>query len=103
MAFEIRIQSIQQVQPYTANDAKLLIQFSILGIKPDFVQIYAVNYGETTPAGLGAIADTNDLTGPDPFYTNVIDVLAGSIYTIWLCGRTGDKDNPDDQIDGVYC
>ena len=102
MAFEIRIQSIQQVQPYTANDAKLLIQFTVLGIKPDLVQIYAVNYGETTPAGLGAIADTNDLTGPDPFFTNVIDVQAGSIYTIWLCGRTGDKDNPDDQIDGVY-
>jgi hypothetical protein len=102
MAFEIRIQSIQQVPPITANDAKLLIQFQVLGIKPDFVQVYAVNYGETTPAGLGAIADTVDMTIPDPVYASVIDVLAGAIYTIWLCGRTGTKDNPDDQIDGVY-
>ena len=102
MAFEIRIQSIQQVPPYTANDAKLLIQFSVGRIKPDFVQVYAVNYGESTPAGLGAIADIVDMTIPDPVFTSVIDVLAGSIYTIWLCGRTGDKDNPDDQIDGVY-
>jgi len=102
MAFEIRIQSIQQVQPYTVNAAKLLIQFSVGGIKPDFVQVYAVNYGESTPAGLGAIVDTVDMTIPDPVFTSVIDVLAGYIYTIWLCGRTGDKSNPDDQIDGVY-
>ncbi len=102
MGFEIRFLSLAQEQPFTANDAKLLIQFEVLGIKPDFVQVYAVNYGETTPAGLGDVADVVDMDGPDPTYASVIDVRAGAIYTIWLCGRTGTKDNPDDQIDSVY-
>ena len=101
--FEIRIESIQQVPPIAADKAKILILFEILGpIKPDFVQVYAVNYGATTPAGLGDILDSVETTINVFQYSSVIDVLAGAIYTIWLCGRNGTKDNPDDQIDGAY-
>lgn len=102
MSFEVRITSITQQQPYTVNVATLLIQFQVLGVRPDFVQVYAVNYGETSPAGLADVADIVDLTIPESGYVSTIKVLAGAIYTIWLCPRSGSKDNPDDQIDGVY-
>jgi hypothetical protein len=51
---------------------------------------------------LGDIADTVDLSIPESGYASTINVLAGAIYTIWLCPRSGSKDNPDDQIDGAY-
>jgi hypothetical protein len=102
MAFDIRFTYLKQEAPFTANVARLLIEFEVIGIKPDFVQIYAVNYGETTPAGLGDAVDTVDLSITESQYSDTIQVNAGAIYTIWLCPRTGTKDNPDDQIDGAY-
>jgi hypothetical protein len=102
MAFDIRFTYLQQETPFTANVATLLIEFEVIGIKPDFVQIYAVNYGESTPAGLGDAVHTVDMSITESQYSDAIQVNAGAIYTIWLCPRTGSKDNPDDQIDEAY-
>ncbi len=102
MSFQLEWVSLQQVQPFTVNSAKLLIQFRVLGLRPDFVQIYAVNYGETTPSGLADLKDAVELDSPGPIYTSVIDVEAAAFYTIWLCPRSGEKVSPDDQIDEQY-
>jgi hypothetical protein len=102
VGFDINFQSLEQIAPITANDAKLQIDFTVNGNQPDFVQIYAVSYGETTPAGLGDIAAIIDMDPSKTAYTRKIDVPAGAIYTIWLCPRTGSRDEPDDQTDGDY-
>jgi len=102
MAFEIQFTGLKQQPPYTDTTATILAQFAFTGLKPDFVQVYAVNLGETDPGGLGDIVDTVDLTIPDFNYSSVFTVPAGYFYRIWLCPRSGTKDNPDDQIDGEY-
>jgi hypothetical protein len=102
MGFDIRFLSLEQETPFTAGNTKLFVQFEIIGAKPDFVQIYAVNYGETTPAGLADIAASVDVSDAASIYFREIVVQAGAVYTIWLCPRTGSQDEPDDQIDGEY-
>ncbi|HEY4931214.1 MAG TPA: hypothetical protein VII23_06555 [Terriglobales bacterium] len=102
MSFQLEWVSLQQVKPFKPDGAQLLIQFRVLGLKPDFVQVYAVNYGETTPSGLADLKDAVPMDSPGPIYTSVIGVEAAAFYTIWLCPRSGEKDSPDDQIDEQY-
>ena len=78
MSFQLEWVSLQQVQPFAVNSAKLLIQFRVLGLRPDFVQVYAVDYGETTPSGLADLKDAVELDSPEPIYTSVIDVEAAA-------------------------
>jgi hypothetical protein len=102
MAFEITFTGLSQQPPYSDTTATILAQFTVTGVKPDFVQVYAANLGETDPAGLGDLVDKQDLTIPHSTYDSVFTVPAGYLYRIWLCPRTGTEDNPDELIDGQY-
>jgi hypothetical protein len=102
MSFGIQFTGLKQQPPLTATKATIIAQFAVLGVRPDFVQVYAVNLGETDPGGLGDVIDIVDLTIPDPTYASVFTVPAGYIYRIWLCPRNGSKESPEEYTDGVH-
>jgi hypothetical protein len=102
MSFGVQFTGLKQQPPLTATKATIIAQFAALGVRPDLVQVYAVNLGETDPGGLGDLVDTVDLTIPDPTYASVFTVPAGYFYRIWLCPRSGSKESPEDTTDGVY-
>jgi hypothetical protein len=102
MAFSIRFLQLKQLQPFAADSAKVFGQFEVTGIKPEFVQIYGILGIGLQPGTVGNATDTVDLTIKDVDYTFTLDLVAGAIYTIWLCPRSGSKESPDDQMDGVY-
>ncbi len=102
MSFQLEWVSLQQIKPFKPDGAQLLIQFRVLGELPDYVQVYAVNYGETTPSGLADLKGTVKFDTPGPIYSSIIGVEAAAFYTIWLCPRSGEQESPDDQIDEQY-
>jgi hypothetical protein len=84
--------------------ANLLINYQINGILPDFVQVYAVNAAsaDTSLVGPGTFVQDFDVSPPEGIYHQTLQLSAGTIYTIFLCPRTGSQDNPDNTIDGEY-
>lgn len=96
---QLVLNSIKQIPPITPTTAQVKVNFTLLGILPDFVQIYASSASGTGPSQL---ADTVDMSPPENQYDDIITLQAGIYYTIYACPRTGSKDNLDDQIDGQY-
>jgi hypothetical protein len=102
MSYGVQITGLKQLTPYSATLATINVQFAIIGDTPDFVQVYAVNIGESDPGGLGDLKGFVDLTVPNPPNFCFITVPAGAVYNIAVCPRTGTPQDPDDYLDGVY-
>jgi hypothetical protein len=105
MATEIVISSIRQVGTSSNGAiADVQIAYQINGILPDFVQIYAVNAAAADASVVGAsnFVQNVDVSPPEISYDQQIQLAAGTIYTIFLCPRTGSQDAPNIDIDGEY-
>jgi len=102
MSYGVQITGLKQMTPYSAPLATINVQFAIIGDTPDFVQVYAVNIGESDPGGLVDLKGFVDLTVPNPPNFFLITVPAGAVYNVAVCPRTGTPQEPDDDLDGVY-
>jgi hypothetical protein len=96
-------------QTSTTNNgtvANVVIEYNIQGplTEVDFVQLYAVSAAAADPSIVSPadFVQDFDVTPPEPSYTKTFQLAAGSIYTIFLCPRTGSQDDPDDEINGDY-
>lgn len=96
---ELTLTAVKQIGPITNTSAQVQVSFDLLGILPDFVQIYAANAAGSGPANL---ADSVDVSPPEDHYDRIITLQAGTFYTIYACPRTGSQDNPDEYIDGEH-
>ncbi len=96
---ELRLTAVQQVPPITNSNAQVQVSFDLLGILPDFVQIYAANAAGSGPANL---VDSVDIQKPENHYDKYITLQAGTFYAIYACPRTGSQDNPDEYIDDEH-
>ena len=101
MSYAMQITGLTQQQPYSDTTANIVVQFAVLGDTPDFVQVYAVNLGETDPGGLGDVRGIVDFTQPNPPPFCAFTVPAGAVYNVAVCPRTGDVQQPDDYMDGI--
>lgn len=102
MALGIQITGLKQETPYTDTLATFIVQFAITGDTPDFVQVYAVNLGETDPGGLGDVRGIVDFHQPNPPSFCAFTVPAGAVYNVAVCPRTGTIQDPEDTSDGIY-
>jgi hypothetical protein len=90
----IKITSIKQLQPISAP-ASVQIDFIVLGILPDLVQIYASG----ASGQLGGFIDKVDIDPPENTYTTIKTLAAGTAFFISLCPRTVTNGVLDDKID----
>lgn len=93
----VLVHSIRQVQPI-ASPASIMIQFTVLGILPDKVQVYAGGVG----GQLAELKDEVDIAPPEIDYASTFELASGTAYRIHLCPRTTTDGVPDDKIDDVF-
>ncbi len=103
----IKITGIQQLS--TTSDgatANMAIEYNIEGptTEVDFVQLYAVNAAAADTSLVGATnwVQDFDVIPPQFSYYQQFQLAAGTIYTLFLCPRSGSQDSPDDDFDGEY-
>jgi hypothetical protein len=94
MATNIKITSIKQLQPISAP-AQVQIDFIVLGILPDIVQIFASGVSDQ----VGGFVDKVDINSPENTYTTIITLAAGTAFFLSLCPRTVTNGVLDDKID----
>ena len=94
MATNIKINSIKQLQPISAP-ASVQIDFVVLGILPDIVQIYASGVS----GQVGSLVDKVDINPPENTYGTIVTLAAGTAFFISLCPRTLTNGVPDDKMD----
>jgi hypothetical protein len=94
MATNIKITSVKQLQPVSAP-AQVQIDFIVLGILPDIVQIYAGGVSNQ----VGGFVDKVDINSPENTYTTIITLAAGTAFFLSLCPRTLTNGILDDQMD----
>jgi hypothetical protein len=94
MATQVQITSIKQLLPVSAL-ASVQIEFVILGILPDLVQIYASGVSGQT----GSFVDKVDINPPENTYRAIIQLPAGAAFFIHLCPRTMTNGVLDDLMD----
>jgi hypothetical protein len=102
MALGVEITGLAQQAPYTETTATITVQFAITGDTPDFVQVYALNLGETEPGGLGDVKGIIDFNQPNPPSSCTFTVSAGAAYNVAVCPRTGTISEPEDKSDEIY-
>lgn len=91
------INSIKQAVPIV-SPATVLINFTVTGILPDKVQVYAGGVsGE-----LAILKEEVDMTPPENTYTTSIVLAGGSFFRLHLCPRTTTDGVPDDKIDEQF-
>jgi len=73
VATNIKITSIKQLLPISAP-ASVQIDFVVLGILPDLVQIYASGVGDQ----IGGFVDKVDINPPENTYGTIITLAAGT-------------------------
>jgi hypothetical protein len=101
------ITALKVSQISTSSDgatANMQMTYNIDGpqTEVDFVQCYAINAAAADASLTGPsnwVADY-DVTPPDPSYYQTFQLAAGTIYTVFLCPRTGSQDSPDDEFNG---
>jgi hypothetical protein len=100
MTTEVTITSAPQQIPKLSNPttATVQVQFDVLGILPDVVQIYA----SQVTSEIGQLADTVDMNSPEFQYTDQIQLQAGSMFNLAFCPRTKTGDILDDTINDNY-
>jgi hypothetical protein len=101
--FTISFVSIKQMTD-TSPTCKVQILFQITGPHTgiDLVQVYAIPAGQTVSNGLGDVVDSVDLTITEFQYNSLVDLPAGTSFTIGLCPRSKTGDTLDDQTEGEY-
>jgi hypothetical protein len=95
--------NLLQLKPYTLPNAKVQITFTLTGLPPDIVQVYAQEAG-SQPANIveATLVGTIDWQTPDPEGITTIDLQAGNAFTIWLCPRNETDGSVDDEYDNEY-
>ena len=86
---------MKQLEPPSAP-ATVQIDFRVLGILPDLVQIYASGVS----GQLGSLIQELDMQSPENTYTTTITLAAGTAFVIGLCPRTKTGGVLDDTMDG---
>ena len=94
MATNISIKQVVQVG-LDAGTAKVRIDFLILGILPDLVEIYAASASNS----LGQLIEQVEINSPENDYSSLIDLPAGSEFFLHLCPREKENGVLQDQID----
>jgi hypothetical protein len=94
MATNIKITSIKQLQPISAP-AQVQIDFIVVGILPDIVQIFASGVSDQ----VGGFVDKVEINSPENTYTTIIKLAAGTAFFVSLCPRTVTNGVLDDKID----
>jgi hypothetical protein len=94
MATNVKVNSIRQLQPVSAP-AQIQIDFIVLGILPDIVQIFASGVSGQT----GSFIDKVDMNSPENTYSTIITLAAGTAFFLSLCPRTVTNGVLDDKID----
>ena len=97
MAALINIRGINQARPI-ASPASMQIDFTVLGILPEKVQIYAGGVS----GGLSRLVDEVDMTPPEIDYSSSFQLAGGTAFVIHLCPRTTTDGVPDDKIDDQF-
>jgi hypothetical protein len=100
MATEVKITAPPQqlTQLSSATVATVQVQFEVLGILPDVVQIYA----SQVTSEIGQLVDTVDMSPPEFQYMDQIQLQAGSIFNIGFCPRTKTDGTLDDTINDAF-
>ncbi|MEA2600039.1 MAG: hypothetical protein QOF89_1031 [Acidobacteriota bacterium] len=94
MAAVVNVTRISQAEPI-ASPASIQINFTVLGILPDVVQVFAGGVsGE-----IGKIVDQVDMSPPEIEYTSSFELAGGTAFLIHLCPRTVTNGVLDDRID----
>jgi hypothetical protein len=103
----VNITRVSQVS--TSSDgttANMGIYYNIGGpqTEVDFVQLYAVNAAAADPSLVGAanFVTDFDVNPADPDYYQNFTLQAGTIYTLFLCPRSGSQESPDEDFNGEY-
>jgi hypothetical protein len=94
MATNVQITSIKQLQPIS-SPASVQIDFVVLGILPDLVQIYASGVS----GQVGSFVDKVDINPPENTYGTIVTLAAGTAFFISLCPRTVTNGVLDDKMD----
>jgi hypothetical protein len=94
MAAQIKVTSIKQLLPVSIP-ASVQIDFLVLGILPDIVQIYSSGVS----AEPSNFVDKVDIDPPTNSYITIIELAAGSPLFIYLCPRTVTGGVLDDKMD----
>ena len=97
MSAVVVVNSISQAKPIV-SPASIQIHFTVLGILPDKVQIYAGGLGGE-PAILKAEVK---MQSPENSYTTTIKLAGGTVFLIHLCPRTSTDGMPSDKIEDQY-
>src|SRR4051794_14664678 len=97
MVATIGIRSIGQAQPI-ASPASIQVDFTVFGILPDKVQVYAGGVSEE----LSRLVDEVDMTPPEIDYTSSFQLASGTAFVLHLCPRTTTDGVPDDKIDEQF-
>ena len=101
MMVQLVWKGVAQVPPYSASSANVQVNYELLGIPPDKVQIYAENAAGTGPANLVDESDV-DPNNIGTVTSTDVQLEAGTYYTIYACPRTETDGMLDDQTDGEY-
>ncbi len=97
MATNILVQNIFQVKPLT-SPASVRIDFKVIGLLPDIVQIYASGVS----GGIGSFVEQVDISPPENTYNESIELASGTAFLIHLCPRNkGDNGQLDDQMNDM--
>jgi hypothetical protein len=94
MATDISIKQVVQVG-LEAGIAKVRIDFLILGILPDLVEIYAAGASNS----LGQLIEQVEINSPENDYSSLIDLPAGTEFFLHLCPREKENGVLQDKID----
>src|SRR4030095_6934695 len=94
MATNVLITSIKQLPPISAP-ASVQIDFQVIGILPDLVEIYASGVSDEH----GVFVDKGDINSPENTYGTIVTLPAATALFIHLCPRTVTKGVLDDLMD----
>jgi hypothetical protein len=95
VATNIAVKQVTQVG-LESSVAKARIDFLVLGIPPDVVQIWAAGVSDN----LGRLVEQVEITPTENDYSALIDLPAGNEFFIHLCPREQEKGVLQDEIDG---
>lgn len=94
MAALVQVTSIKQAEPI-ASPASVQIDFNVLGILPDLVQLSASGIS----GDIGILKDEVEMNPPEISYTSTIELAGGSFFSISLCPRTVTNGVLDEKMD----
>jgi hypothetical protein len=102
----VQVTTLQQEDPITETTATVRIAFSLLGLPPDIVEVYA-SPDLASIHDRGNIAAIVEVELPELKYEETLTLRAGLLYFISVCPRTVSEGTVDDRIEGedwqAYC